>query len=418
MAERPIAVAGHCCVDIIPTFVEGVGRSLDAPIDAFVGRAETALTPGKLTHVGPASFATGGLAPNVGLALYRLGVEPRLLGKVGDDLLGGVFLNLLRQVNPALADQMIVAPGEPTSYSIVISPPGVDRIFLHCPGVNDTYSAADLDAADLEGVRLLHFGYPPLMRRMYQDNGQEVVTLLQRARSQGVTTSLDMALPDPASEAGQVDWTAFLTHALPQVDLFMPSAEELLFMLDRSLFERMQASAAGSSVVSQMDGDLLSRLAEHCLALGVMAVALKLGDQGLYLRTTERQFVAPRQNISGSLEDWRGRELLVPCYQAHVVGTTGSGDATIAGLLTSLLYGSGPETALREAVAVGACSVEAADATSAVPAWSQVRLRLANGWPQHAVSLDLPGWRWVANNGCDGLWYGPNDHQNVHKGTS
>jgi sugar/nucleoside kinase (ribokinase family) len=395
MAERPIAVAGHCCVDIIPVF------------EAASGKAETVLTPGKLVHVGPAHFATGGPVPNVGLALHRLGVPPRLFGKVGDDLLGGVLLNLLRQLDPELADQMIVAPGEPTSYSVVISPPGVDRIFLHCPGVNDTYAAADLAEADLEGVRILHFGYPPLMRRVYQDSGRELVAMLERARRQGVTTSLDMALPDPASEAGQLDWVAFLGHVLPQVDLFLPSAEELLFMLDRSLFEQLRAYAGGS-IVLQMDGELLALLAEQCLALGAAVVVLKLGDQGLYLRTTaeRRRLGAAGRGFIGDQQDWRGRELLAPCFQAQVVGTTGSGDTTIAGFLISLLGASAPEIVMRDAVAVGACSVEAADASSAVPSWETVQQRIAGGWPQRAVSLSLPGWR---RDDARGLWYGPHD---------
>jgi sugar/nucleoside kinase (ribokinase family) len=396
MVERPIAVAGHCCVDIIPAFA------------AAAGKAEAALTPGKLVHVGPAHFATGGPVPNVGLALHRLGVPPRLFGKVGDDLLGNILLDLLRRLDPELAARMIVAPGEPTSYSVVISPPGVDRIFLHCPGVNDTYAAADLAEADLESVRILHFGYPPLMRRVYQDAGRELVTILERARRQGVTTSLDMALPDPASEAGQMDWTAFLQQVLPQVDLFLPSAEELLFMLDHPLFEQLQGYAAGGIVVLQMDGELLALLAEACLALGAAVVALKLGDQGLYLRTTSdaQRLSRAGRGFSGDQQEWRGRELLVPCFQARVVGTTGAGDATIAGFLTSLLGEAGPEAALRDAVAVGACSVEAADASSAVPAWEAVQRRIAAGWQQCAVSLSLPGWRWDMQAG---IWYGLHD---------
>jgi sugar/nucleoside kinase (ribokinase family) len=350
MAERLIAVAGHCCVDIIPTF------------DTSTDRPEAALTPGKLVHVGPARFATGGPVPNVGLALRRLGVSPRLFGKVGDDLLGGVLLDLLRGLDPELAAGMIVAPGETTSYSVVISPPGVDRIFLHCPGVNDTYAAADLAEVELDGMHFLHFGYPPLMRRIYKEDGWELVRMLEWARHQGVTTSLDMALPDPASEAGHLDWTAFLRYVLPQVDLFLPSAEELLFMLDRPLFTQFQEYASGASIVLQMDGQLLSLLAEQCLAFGAAAVALKLGDQGLYLRTTtERQRLASSgRGLSGDQQDWCGRELLIPCFQAHVVGTTGAGDATIAGFLTSLLNGAEPGTVMRDAVAVGACSVEAA----------------------------------------------------------
>jgi sugar/nucleoside kinase (ribokinase family) len=398
MIERPIAVAGHCCVDIIPAF-EATARGVEA-----------VLTPGKLVHVGPARFVTGGPVPNVGLALHRLGVPPRLFGKVGDDLLGGVLLDLLRQFDPKLAEGMIVAPGETTSYSVVISPPRMDRIFLHCPGVNDTYTAADLAEADLEGARILHFGYPPLMRRIYQDGGQELAAMLAQARWQGVTTSLDMALPDPASEAGQIDWTGFLRRVLPQVDLFLPSAEELLFMLNRPLFRQLQACAAGANIIVQMDGELLALLAEQCLAFGAAVVGLKLGDQGLYVRTTaERQRLGEAgRGFSGAQEDWCGRELLTPCFQARVVGTTGAGDATIAGFLTSMLNGAGPEMVMRDAVAVGACSVEAADASSAIPTWEAVQQRVAAGWQPGALWLSLPGWRQEA---ARGIWYGPRDRQ-------
>ena len=67
---------------------------------------------------------------------------------------------------------MIVSDPEVTSYTIVISPPGHDRSFLHCPGANETFTAADVPYEQLAGVRLFHFGYPPLMPRMYADGGE------------------------------------------------------------------------------------------------------------------------------------------------------------------------------------------------------------------------------------------------------
>lgn len=426
MVERAIAVAGHCCVDIIPAFAADMSRSARAageiaetqfPQAAQAegpqalragGRAETALVPGKLVHVGPAHFATGGPVPNVGLALHRLGERPRLLGKVGDDALGSILLDLLRRQDADLASEMIVAPGEPTSYSVVISPPGVDRLFLHCPGVNDTYSAADLAGANLAGVRLLHFGYPPLMQRIYQQDGQELVKLLSQARRQGVTTSLDMALPDPDSEAGRVDWAAFLQRVLPHADLFLPSIDELLFMLERPLFEQIRASFGAAGLMEGVTGDLLARLAGRCLGWGAAVVGLKLGDQGLYLRTTSnsQRLGQAGRGFAEAGHAWVGRELLVPCFQAQVVGTTGAGDATIAGLLTGLLRGMGPEDAMTGAVAVGACSVEALDASSAVPSWESVQQRVASGWPRCPVSLALPGWR---RDSALGIWSGPHN---------
>jgi sugar/nucleoside kinase (ribokinase family) len=103
--------------------------------------------PGRLLNIGPAAISTGGAVANTGMALHRLGVPVRLMGKVGDDLFGRAVLDVLRTGAPHLADGMIVTPGEATSYSIVISPPDIDRSFLHCPGANDTFGADDVPAA-------------------------------------------------------------------------------------------------------------------------------------------------------------------------------------------------------------------------------------------------------------------------------
>jgi sugar/nucleoside kinase (ribokinase family) len=92
----------------------------------------------------------------------------------------------------------------------------------------------------------------------------------------------------------------------------------------------------------QIDAAMLTELARQVLDMGVAIVAIKLGKQGLYVRTTAdparlaaMEAVAP-QAISG----WQGRELLSPSFQVHVVGTTGAGDCTIAGLQSP---GSWPE---------------------------------------------------------------------------
>ena len=68
---------------------------------------------------------------------------------------------------------------------------------------------------------------------------------------------------------------------------------------------------------------------------------------------------------------WADRELWAPCFQADVVGTAGSGDATIAGFLSALLRDMPPEDAVNAAVAVGACNVEAADTLSGVRPWNE-----------------------------------------------
>ena len=220
MTAPQIVVAGHVCIDIIPAFGE-----THVPL-------ETLLRPGRLTNVGPAVLSTGGAVSNTGLALHRLGVPVQLMGKIGADLFGSAIQEALRRHDPALADGMIVGD-DPSSYTLVINPPGIDRIFLHCPGANDTYGADDLPLDRVAHARILHFGYPPLMRRMYLDAGAELARLLRAVQACGVVTSLDMAQPDPDAEAGRVDWLRLLQNVLPHVDIFTPSLDDTRYIIDR-----------------------------------------------------------------------------------------------------------------------------------------------------------------------------------------
>jgi sugar/nucleoside kinase (ribokinase family) len=358
-----IVVAGHICLDIIPA-LEG----------------STWPEPGRLARIGPAAVSTGGAVANTGLALHRLGVPVRLMGKVGDDAFGRAIIDILRSHSNSLATEMIVAPNESTSYSIVISPPGVDRSFMHCPGANDTFTADDVDCDRLTGARLFHFGYPPLMREMCANGGFQLRRLFQRVRDMGLATSLDMAQPGTTPEAESVDWEELLRGVLPLVDVFLPSVEELLYMLDRPTFSRLLAGELAAHVV---DGQLLRRLGERLVQMGATVAAIKLGDRGIYVRTsaeTDRVTDFCRR-LGLDISAWCEREVYSPCFRANqVVGTTGAGDCAIAGFLASLLRGSGPADAATAATAVGACSVEGADATSGVPAWPAVHKRLQAGW--------------------------------------
>lgn len=388
-----VVVAGHICLDIIPS------------LDGFRGRPADIFLPGRLVKVGKALISTGGAVPNTGLALHRLGVPVSLMGKLGDDMHGRAVLDMLRARAPHLADGMIVAPGEETSYTVVISPPDHDRTFLHCPGANDTFAACDLPKKFTQQARIFHFGYPPLMRGMYSDGGAELAAMLRQVRRQGLAVSLDMSLPDVASPAGQADWPTILSRALPHVDFYLPSLDETLLMLDRPAYLRLCEDAAQPAVA---DVALLRRLADELLRMGAAVVALKLGSRGLYLRTTSHK--ERLRDIGGRMSPspakWLNRELLAPCFQVQAIGTTGAGDSTIAGFLAALLHNLPPEETMRTAVAVGACSVEQADATSGVPSWTTLQRRLSAPWAQ------LPGaapaaWR---RDERHGLWKSPDDN--------
>jgi sugar/nucleoside kinase (ribokinase family) len=119
-------VAGHICLDVIP---------------ALLGTSdfESTFRPGRLLEAGPAVISTGGAVSNTGLAMHKLGINTQLMGKIGPDLFGQAILEVVKSHGGHLADGMHIVPGEASSYTVILNPPNVDRIFLHCPGANDTF---------------------------------------------------------------------------------------------------------------------------------------------------------------------------------------------------------------------------------------------------------------------------------------
>ncbi|KKK83881.1 hypothetical protein LCGC14_2788940, partial [marine sediment metagenome] len=319
--------AGHICLDLTPQFCHGAGDR------AF----HDLLRPGSLVVVDPATVSSGGGAANVGLAARRIGLTVALMGKCGDDLLGRTLLEYLRQVSPDCAAGMRVSPGEHTSYTVVLAPPGVDRAFLHCPGANDTFAADDVDLDMVAKARAFYFGYPPLMARMYAGKGEELAELLGRVKARGVTTALDMALPDPKGAAGQADWPGILAAALPNVDLFLPSVEELLFMLGLDRYERM---IAAGDILDQLGPELLGDLARDCIEMGAAVVMIKCGRHGLYVRSATAGRIRSAGRGAGDPAGWADMEHFRPAYQVDgVASATGAGDSAVAGFLAGMLHG-------------------------------------------------------------------------------
>ena len=370
-----ITVAGHLCLDIIPEWQTGT---------------LAALQPGRMVHMEGVTFSTGGAVANTGIALKRLGFDPVLIGRTGDDPVGDIIRNLLRRedINP---DYIALSPGETSSYTVVLNPPDTDRIFLHYPGTNDSFSVQDLDFGAIP-PGIVHFGYPPLMRQMYIEQGAQLENFFKTAKAHGLITSLDMALPDPSSEQGKVDWKAILQRVLSFVDLFLPSIDELLFMMDSSAYDKVQRG------FSRLDTSLLDDLSSTVLGWGAKAVGIKLGEEGLFLRTG-----AEAGATFGA--SWRNRHILAPIFRVPVQGTTGAGDTTIAGFLAGVALDKTPEQVLTLATAVGAFCVEAISSVAGVPHLQRVEERIDRGWERMQPTIIDGSWRL----GQSGVLLGPAD---------
>ena len=298
MADKFHAVvAGHICLDMIP--------NLD---HLKPGQFSELFKPGRLIVAGAVTFAPGGPVPNTGIAMHRLGVPVDLVARVGADPFGQIVREIIAAQGPRLAEGITAAGGSATSYTVIICPPGMDRFFLHCPGTNDIFSAEDIDYSLAAQAGIFHFGYPPIMRRMYMEGGAGLVEVYRRAKATGVTTSLDMTLPDPSSPGGLADWPAILGRVLPYVDIFLPSIEELLFMLRRQTYDDL-TQGGGASLLDQVTPALLSDVSAELLRLGVKMAVIKLGERGLYLRTAAVEKEGEAQQAE-----------VIACYQTLIRG--------------------------------------------------------------------------------------------------
>jgi sugar/nucleoside kinase (ribokinase family) len=288
--------------------------------------------PGSLVEVGPAIVSTGGAVCNVGNALNRLNIPVILVALIGTDCMGKDIQNLLG----SMASNLIINPEITTSYSIVFDPPGFDRMFFHYPGGNRFFVSEHVSDENLHAASHLHFGYPTLMPAMAANEGEQLVQLFTRAKQAGLTTSLDLTVPDPEGELAEVDWKVVLKRTLPFVDDFIPSQADL------------------TPIFGSVDPVFCAAKSHE---FGAERVILKCGRRGLLVSDADGAF-------------WQ------PSAQTQFVGSTGAGDAAVAGYLYAKHHGYPIGECARIASVVAAMCCEAADATSGIPTPCQLLDRL------------------------------------------
>jgi sugar/nucleoside kinase (ribokinase family) len=411
-----IIAAGHLCLDLFPAF-DTAGTA---------DKVGDILRPGTLIHMGPMTFGTGGSVSNVGIAMKMFGCRVGFVAKGGDDALGRIMVEIMTK--DGSAEGIRLAPGEASSYSVVVAPPGIDRIFLHCPGTNDTFTREDIDFELVSRARLFHLGYPTLMRSLFIDGGRETARILKAVKDTGATTSLDISLPDPNSEAGRADWREIYERSLPFTDLFAPSLEESLFTLHPREYLRRKREAEGRELLDLVSPEECEALAEEYLQMGCRMVVIKNGHNGWFYKSADAAVLrgigralptgassvgsgttGTRPAAAGShgrdlevwLASWADRELWCPAFQVNeIASTAGSGDSSIAGFLTALLLAEPVERSLKLANAAGALNLRGVDTLSGLGSWQEVA-EAAETLPVRALSALPSPWRWSDDAG---LW--------------
>jgi sugar/nucleoside kinase (ribokinase family) len=391
-----IVAAGHTCLDLIPAFT----------IEGKVDKMTDVLVPGKMINMGKCVVVGGGPVTNAGVSIRRLGVKTELIGKIGDDDFGQQILRWYEEHEGHFKGIKMVK-GESTSYTIAICIPGIDRFYLHHCGANDTFGYDDMSFDLVERSKLMLFGYPPWMEKLYRNTGTELTKILKKTKELGTTIALDLSIPDVGGYGDKIDWLSIMKNWVPLSDIMVPSAEELFYFLYKDQFLKKKANLGPKEgVLDHMTVKEISTLGKDLIDMGTAIAMVKCGHRGLYIRTAGPDRLKKLGAASCSnLENWANRELWFPVYEEEkFVGALGSGDSAIAGFLSAFVWNHSIESSLRYANAAGSMNVTVPDGLTWNKGFDDLTKRIKAGWKTKKLNIDEAGWKYERE-----FWVGPDN---------
>ena len=370
MKAKKIVVAGHVSLDLTPKFNMKTGVSSIGDV----------IKPGKLVNVGKVAIAPGGCVTNTGLALKKFGADVRLIAKVGKDEFADILYEKYRE--QGAEPNFIVSADDATSYTIVIAPKGCDRAFLHDSAANDSFKEEDIDYEVVKEADYFHFGYPTLMKEFYRTDKDELQNMYRKVKKLNLITSLDVTAVDPESETADIDWNKRLSEVLPYVDFFMPSIEELCFMLDREKYYEMQKRGSDDVCLYLSLSEDVIPMAEKVLNLGCKGVLIKCGAAGLFLMTADSSRMKELSEKI-SVEKWADKKIFQNSYVPdRILSGTGAGDTSIAAFIYGMCNEMSPEDTLKIAAGTGASCITEYDTLSGLLSIEALKNKIQNGWKE------------------------------------
>lgn len=287
---------------------------------------------GKLVKVNSVTVHNGGNAMTASINLKKMGVEAKILGKVGNDIFGSYLRDCLDKFDVDTRG-LKVDENVQTSVSIVLLDATGERSFLHCTGTNAVMSINDINWDVVSETDCVFVTGSFLMNNF---DGDETAQFLKKCKEMGKTTFLDVCW-DASGRWGEV-----IDRAMPYIDYFMPSVDEAV-------------EIAGCSDPDEMADEFMKR--------GVKNVVIKLGKKGAYLRLagTEKGRVFPAVG------------------DVKRVDTTGAGDSFCSGFLAAYARGESEDFCVRFANTVGALCVTAKGATAGTKSYDET-LEIMKKW--------------------------------------
>lgn len=267
-----------------------------------------------------AVLSGGGDAQNASSTMGRLGLDVKLVGRVGDDYAGRLCLDMTGKAGVDTSN-VIVTPDGDTATSVNLVQCGGEASFLTFHGVNYDVTVDDMPYDLFSQAKFVN------LHSLFSLPNLDIVTVFGKAKECGAKTFADTT-GDPGDTT--ID---DLSDFLERTDYFVPSYDEL------------------SMLTGMTDPKDMLRL---LLKKGVGTALCKLGKDGV--------MVADSEGITH-----------LPTYDGPVINTTGNGDNFSAAVTYGLCKGYGIRDCCRLGNAAGTINSGSITSNGAVKSFEQLR---------------------------------------------
>jgi ribokinase len=272
----------------------------------------------------------GGKGANQAIAVSRLGIPCRMVGRVGKDSFGDALLQSLAKNKVDTTGVLIDESAHTGVAMIAVNEQGENQI-IAIPEAN-----GNLEDTDVERLRS-HLKGAAFLLMQLEIPIPVVGAAAELAQSMGIPVILD---PAPAQDL------PFPLYS--NLDIITPNALEAEALVGFPVTDSASAQEAAT------------KLQEH----GVNTVMITLGKQGVYCAHGEESFFVPAFDIE------------------PIIDTVAAGDAFNGGLAVALFGGMNLQRSIICGSAAGALTVTQAGAQSALPNYERLHQFLGErvGW--------------------------------------
>jgi 2-dehydro-3-deoxygluconokinase len=288
-------------------------------------------TPGPLEEVERFTRRLAGAEVNVAIGLTRLGHPVSYVTRLGDDVLGRYIQGKLEaeHIRTQISLDRQHFTGFQLKEKVLSGDPQV--CYFRRNSAASMLCEGDINAANLEGVRLLHItGIPPALS---PSSRAATYRMVERARSAGIPVSFDPNLR-PALWEDERTMIRVVNDIASRSTIFLPNSKE-------------------GKILTGSDDETV--IADHYLSFGVEMVTVKLGRRGSFTKTRGESFYHPNMPVD------------------RVVDTVGAGDGFAVGIISGILEGLSLRDTVQRGNAIGALQLRQAGDNEGLPSPEELR---------------------------------------------